>query len=195
MEVEIELGQEKVELIKKIIVSDKKYTDNEDLFDDFFNETYKRSYLIMKSVTNQTSLEAYLKKIATTSIINVLKDSGRVRRTQGGFVPTKETSLDELVSPSEKNFTNVSVNYDFIDLDESPEDLVIKKEIRQTLVDAVTIAHLCNPTKQYMELYQLRYIRGLKQKEIAGELNLSQSEVSKRLLELMEEIKVAFTRA
>ncbi len=85
MEVEVELEQDKIELIKKIITTDKKYVDNEDLYDDFFNETYKRSFLIMKSVKNEASLEAYLRKIATTSIINVLKDSGRLRRTSEGF--------------------------------------------------------------------------------------------------------------
>lgn len=191
----MELEQEKVDLIKKVILSDKKYMDNEDLFEDFFNETYKRSFLIIKTVSNNSSLEAYLKRIATTSILNVLKDSGRVRRTQSNFVPTKEIPLEISDSETGKNYSNIQINYDIIDVDENPEDLAINKEILQTLIDAVTIAHHLNPTKQYMELYQLRYVLGLKQKQIAEELNLSQGEVSKRLLELMEEIKVAFTRA
>ena len=84
----MELAQDKIELITKIIKSDKKYTNNEDLFDDFFNESYKRSFLIIKSVENPLSLESYLRKIVTTSILNVLKDLGRLRRTAEGFVPT-----------------------------------------------------------------------------------------------------------
>lgn len=199
----MELEQDKIALIKKIITSDKKYVDNEDLFDDFFNETYKRSFLIMKSVKNEASLEAYLRKIATTSIINVLKDSGRLRRTSEGFAPTKETSLDELVSsvPSQpqsqpqSKYSNVNINYDVIDLSDGPEEVVIKKEILQKLIDAVSIAHTNNPAKQYMQLYELRYVKGLKQKQIAQEMNLSQGEVSKRLLELIEEVKQEFNRA
>lgn len=191
---EVEVEQEKLDLIKKIITSDKKYTNNEDLFDDFFNETYKRSFIIIKTVKNESSLEAYLRKIATTSIINVLKNSGRVRRTKEGFVPSKEESLDEIVAVPDNKYSNVSINYDIVDLNDGPEEIVIKKEIMQTLADAVSIAHSNNPSKQYMQLYQLRYVKGLKQAEIAKELNLSQSEVSKRLLELMEEVKKAFNK-
>ena len=194
MVVELDLDQEKIELIKKIITSDKKYTNNEDLFDDFFNETYKRSLLIMKTVKNENSLNAYLRKIVTTSIITVLKDSGRVRRTKEGFVSSEETSLDEIITIPENKFSNVQINYDLVDLSDGPEEIVIKKEVMQTLVDAVAVAHYNNPTKQYMQLYQLRYVKGLKQKEISKELNLSQAEVSKRLLTLMEEIKSAFNK-
>lgn len=190
----MELEQEKIDLIKKIITSDKKYTDNEDLFEDFFNETCKRSFLIMKTVKNEASLEAYLKKIATTSIINVLKDSGRVRRGKQGFVATEEKSFDEIISIPDNKYSNVNINYDIVDLSDGPEEVVIKKETMQKLLDAVSIAHTNNPAKQYMQLYQLRYVKGLKQKQIAAELNLSQSEVSKRLLELIEEVKKAFNR-
>lgn len=192
----MELEQEKVDLIKKIITSDKKYTDNEDLFDDFFNEAYKRSFLIIKTIKNEASLEAYLKKIVTTSIINVLKDSGRLRRTSEGFVPTEEKSLEELSAPAfENKYSNVHISYDIVDLSDGPEEVVIKKEIQQKLYDAVNIAHNSNPYKLYMQLYQARYIKGMKQKEIAKELNLSQGEVSKRLLELIEEVKAAFNNS
>lgn len=188
------LKQDKIDLIKKIIVSDRKYIDNEDLFEDFFNETYKRSFIIMKTVQNDASLEAYLRKIVTTSIINVLKDCGRIRRTKEGFTSTEEKSLDEIISISDNKYSNVNINYDIIDLSDGPEEVTIKKETLQKLIDAVSIAHTNNPAKQYMQLYQLRYVNGLKQKEISQELNLSQSEISKRLLELIEEVKKEFNK-
>lgn len=195
---ELELEQEKIDLIKKIILSDKKYVANEDLFEDFFNETYKRSFLVAKTVKNEAALEVYLKKIATTSIINVLKDSGRARRTSEGFVAVQEKSLDEILTTqphiAENKYSNTHISYDIVDLSDGPEEVVIKKEILQSVIDAVSIAHTNNPSKQYMQLYQLRYIKGLKQKEIATELNLSQSEVSKRLLELVEEVKKLFNK-
>lgn len=194
----MELEQDKIDLIKKVILSDKKYIDNEDLFEDFLNESYKRSFLIINTVKNEASLEAYLKKIVTTSIITVLKDSGRVRRTKEGFIPSKEESLDNFTSENDtktNKYSNVNVNYNIVDLQDGPEEIVIKKEVLQTLLDAVMVAHNTNPAKQYLQLYQLRYVRGLKQKQIAQELNLSQSEVSKRLLELMEEVKAAFNKA
>lgn len=192
----MELEQEKVELIKKIITSDKKYTDNEDLFEDFFNETYKRSFLIIKSVKSEASLETYLRKIVTTSIITVLKDSGRVVRTKEGFVPAPvEQPIEPVPEVPLNKYSNVQITYDIVDLRDGPEEILIKKEVLQTLMDAITIAHTNNPAKQYMQLYQFRYVDGLKQKQIAKELNLSQSEVSKRLMELMEEVKSALKRA
>lgn len=191
---EVELEKEKIDLIKKIITSDKKYVDNEDLFEDFFNETYKRSLLVIKTVKNESSLEAYLKKIVTTSILNVLKDSGRVRRSKEGFKKVEEKSLDEIVSIPQNKYSDVNVNYDIVDLSDGPEEVVIKKETLQKLLDAVLIAHTNNPAKQYMQLYELRYVKELKQKDIAKELNLSQSEVSKRLLDLIEEVKKTFNK-
>lgn len=192
----MELEQEKIDLIKKIILSDKKYIDNEDLFDDFFNETYKRSFLVIKTVRNEASLETYLRKIVTTSILNVLKDSGRIKRTSEGFTAVEEKSLEEIIAPSSDNkYSNININYDIIDLSDGPEEVVIKKEIQQKLMDAVSIAHTSNPAKQFLQLYQLRYVKGLKQKQIAQELNLSQGEVSKRLLELIDEVKKEFDKA
>jgi len=192
--VELELEQEKVDLIKQIIKSDKKFFNNEDLFDDFFSETYKRSFLIIKSVKNEASLQSYIRKIVTTAIVTVLKDSGRIRRSGEGFVPVKEESLEKIIEAPKNKYSDVSINYDIVDLTDGPEEIVIKKEVLQTLADAVSVAHNKNVAKQYMQLYQLRYVEGLKQKQIAKELNLSQSEVSKRLLELMEEVKVAFNK-
>lgn len=186
---EVELNTEKLDLIKKIIVNDKKYINNEDLFDDFFNETYKRSFLILKSVKNEASLESYLKKVATTSIINVLKNSGRIMRTKEGFSPIKAEPIEKTIFTPENKYSNISINYDIVDLSDGPEELTIKKEILQKLSDTISIAHSINPAKQYLQLYELRYVKGLKQKEIAKELNLSQGEVSKRLLELVEEVK------
>jgi len=202
----VELAQDKIELITKIIKSDKKYTNNEDLFDDFFNESYKRSFLIIKSVENPLSLESYLRKIVTTSILNVLKDLGRLRRTAEGFVPTKEQSIEQIQAqaPSQpqaqpqpqagNKYAGIQISYDIVDLKDGPEEIVIKKEILQTLIDAVSIAHSKNPSKLYMQLYELRYVKGFKQSQIAKELNLSQSEVSKRLFELMEQVKEAFNQ-
>lgn len=128
----MELAQEKIDLIKKIIKTDRKYSNNEDLFDDFFNESYKRSFLIVKSVENEAALESYLKKIVTTSIVNVLKDSGRVRRTKDGFIPVIEESIEQVISSNISNVTNkysnVQINYDIVDLNDGPEEIVIKKE-------------------------------------------------------------------
>lgn len=190
----MELTQEKLNLIERIIKNDRKFVNNEDLYDDFFNEMCKRSMPIVNTITSDATLEAYLRKIATTSILNVLKDSGRLRRTREGFAQVQNVSLDTTVpQPSpEENYSNVVISYPQVDYDSNPEDIAVQKEILQKIVDAIYLINDAEPDNQYLRIYKLRYDEGMTQKEIASELNLSQPEISKRLFKLMEKVKEAF---
>lgn len=190
----MELTQEKLNLIERIIKNDRKFANNEDLYDDFFNEMCKRSMPIVNTITSDVTLEAYLRKIATTSILNVLKDSGRLRRTRDGFTQVNEVSL-EAHSPqnsSQENYSDVQISYPAVDYDSNPEDIAVQKEILQKIVDAIYLINEAEPDKQYLKIYKLRYDEGMTQKEIASEMSLSQSEISKRLFKLMEKVKEAF---
>lgn len=189
----MELAQEKINLIEKAIKSNRKFVNNEDLYDDFFNETCKRSLPIISAIASDTTLEVYLKKVATSSILNVLKDSGRLRRTHDSYTETKTVSIN---SSGESNsysnvYTDVKVEYEPIDFDNGPEDIAIKNEVVKIVVDSLHQINDAEPDKQYLELYKLRYQEGMTQQEIASELNLSQSEVCKRLFKLMQKIKLS----
>lgn len=184
----MELAQEHLELIKRIIKADKKFQNNEDLFDDFFNETCKRSLSILETIDDHEALEAYIRKIASTAIVVVLKNMGRVRRTHQNYVSTREMEVQPVEMKS-ANLDNIAVNYNFITIPKNPEDIVVEKELLQSVYDSVVIAHSQNIEKQYLQLYELRYVEGKKQAEIARDMNISQSQVSKRLFELMEAVK------
>lgn len=192
----MEFTQDKIDLIERIIKNDRKFANNEDLYDDFFNETCKRSLNIVKTITSDATLEAYLKKIANTSILNVLKDSGRLRRTKEGFTPTKEVSIEQLQNEHNSNTGNIYANtkiiYEPVNIKETPEDILLKKEILQHVLVSLEKINNDNPDKKYLQIFKLRYDNGMTQKEIAAEMDLSQSEVSKRLFKLMEKIKQAF---
>lgn len=183
----VNLEQDKLDLIEEIIKSDRKYSDNEDLYEDFFNETCKRSMGIINIVSSDTTLRAYIKKIATTSILNVLKNSGRMRRTKSGFVPTQEVSIED-----SDNYKNIEISYMNFGVEESPEDIAVQKDIIKQVFDAVSRVAEEDSEKQYLQIYKLRYDKGMTQKEISEELGLSQSEVSKRLFKLMENVKKSF---
>ena len=188
----MELAQDKIDLISKIIKNDRKFANNEDLYDDFLSETCKRSLLIVKTVTSDSTLEAYLKRIATTSILNVLKSEGRLRRTREGFTPVKSVPLETTTPSSVPDYSNIQIQYEPVDIQDTPEDVVAKKEILQIIVDTVAEVDSTEPEKNYLKLYYMRYEKGMTQKEIAEELSISQSEVSKRLFRLMEKVKLAF---
>ncbi len=190
----MELAQDKLDLIEKIIRNDRKFVNNEDLYDDFFNETCKRSFLIVNTVTSNETLEAYLRKIVTTSILNVLKSEGRLRRTRSGYMSTNEVPLESSVTETVPDYSKIQISYGPVEIQETPEDIVIKKDILQKIVDSVNKIDEEDPQKDYYKLYYLRYEKGMTQNEIAGELNLSQSEVSKRLFRLLDKVKQAFNQ-
>lgn len=192
----MELAQDKINLIEKLIRNNRKFVNNEDLYDDFFNETCKRSLPIISTISSDATLEVYLKKVATTSILNVLKDSGRLRRTRESYISTDEVPLSTVSTVSTNSYSNVYANinieYEPIDFDNGPEDTAVKNEVLQMVIDSIHRINNAEPEKQYLELYKLRYHEGMTQSEIAQELNLSQSEVSKRLFNLMKKVKKAF---
>ncbi len=185
----MDLAQDKLDLIEKIIKNNKKFSNNEDLYEDFFNETCKRSLGIVNIVTSDIALEAYLKKIASTSIINVLKDSGRLRRTKSGYIPSNELLTDETIS---NKFNEIEVSYWNFNIEFSPEELAVQKDTIKQVANLINKINEEDTNKQYLQIYKLRYDNGMTQKEISKELGLSQSEVSKRLFKLMKKVKESF---
>lgn len=186
---------EQRQLIEKFVRANIKFEGNEDLFEDFCNEAYQKSYIIFNSSSSIQKIESYVQKVVNTSIIGVLKDSGRLKRTSTGYIRTREIPLDEVkhlepvTVPLVQKDLPKEYSYEIEDPKIGIEENTIKKDLLQRIADAVCIVHGDNPGKCYMELYQARYIRGMKQREIAEELNISQSEVSKRLIELSKLIK------
>lgn len=186
----MELAQDKINLIEKIIKNDRKFVNNEDLYDDFFSEACKRSLPILNTVTSDVTLEAYLRKIVTTSILNVLKNEGRLRRSKNNYMSVTEMPLETTTLLTD--YSKISITYEPVDIQETPEDLAVRNDILKRIVDIVYDIDKDAPDKNYLNLYCLRYEKGMTQNEIANELNISQSEVSKRLFKLMNKVKQAF---
>ena len=177
------LVEEQRSLIEKIVRSNKNFKGNEDLLEDFCSEAFQKCYLIFNSSSNIQKVESYVSKVVNTSILSVLKNSGRVRRTNSGFVPTKEIPVPEFSSSTVVKPTILGPEFimDFPDPKSSAEEVLITKDCLQRICDAVCVIHKEVPS---YDLFYLRYFKGLKQNEISKSLNLSQSEVSKRLMQL-----------
>lgn len=197
---ELDTLQEQRDLIERLIKSNNKYFGNEDLLEDFCSETYKRSHSLFESVDIK-DIENYIAKVANTAILNVLKDNGRVRRRKESYVSTKEILInpipskpkdEESVSYENPNVIQSDFVYEIADPKDSFEEKIVRKDLLQKVVDIVLVAQKNNPSKEYLKIFYLRYVKELKQKEIASEINLSQSEVSKRLIEISEIVKAHF---
>lgn len=184
------LVDEQRDLIGKIVRENKNFPGNEDLFEDFCSEAFQKSYMIFNSPAGIEKIESYVTKVVHTSVLSVLKNSGRVRRSASGFVPTKEVKIDDLnvkVSPEVKGSSFVSGREfisEFPDPKENVEDVLITKDCLRRIVDAVCVIHKELPGQLFFDIFYLRYVKGMKQSEAAKVLNISQSEISKRLLKL-----------
>lgn len=183
------LTQDKTLLIEKYIKSNRKYSSNEDLYEDFYNETCKNSYALLSTVKSASALELYLQKVVSTSMINVLKGAGRLRRTGQGYKSLDTVSYDDVVDEYNEKFVSGSVEYRSIDIAESPEDLFVKREILKNIAKTLNEIDTAEPSEKYLEIYKLRYEKGLTQREIADIIGISQSEVSKKLFKLMSKVK------
>lgn len=197
----MEITQEKIDLISKIIRGDRKFQNNEDLFEDFLNETCRRSVAIIGAIENETTLEAYLRKVVTTSIISVLKDSGRLRRSKSGYMTTTEVPI-ETVSSAETSkggdsfsslpvidYESFTTGYDSVNIPLNPEDNAIHNEVVNFIADTLERINEEEPEQRFMDIFILRYDKCLTQKQMAEELGISQSEVSKRIYDLIDRVK------
>ena len=183
------LTPEKKLLIEKCIKNNKKFQNNEDLYDDFFNETYKNALSLLKTVSSESTIELYLKRVVTSSMINVLKDSGRLRRTSQGYQATPSVPIDSVLDTYNPEYLNTRIIFKNVQLEDNPEDALIKRELLKNITRILNEIEKKEPDKQYLTLFKLRYEDGLTQNEIALKLGISQSEVSKKLFKLMAKVK------
>ncbi len=183
------LTPEKKLLIEKCIKNNKKFQNNEDLYDDFFNETYKNALSLLKAVSSESTIELYLKRVVTSSMINVLKDSGRLRRTSQGYQATPSVPIDSVLDTYNPEYLNTRIIFKNVQLEDNPEDAFIKRELLKNITRILNEIEKKEPDKQYLTLFKLRYEDGLTQNEIALKLGISQSEVSKKLFKLMAKVK------
>ena len=178
------LIEEQRSLIEKIVKADKNFSGNEDLLEDFCSEAFQKSYMIFNSSSNINKIENYVKKVVHTSIVGVLRNSGRVRRSTDGYIPTKEVKVPDFSSKTITKLTGHEFVLDFPDPRDSVEEILITKDCLQRIADAICIIHKEVPNQLFLDIFYKRYVKGEKQSEIAKTLNLSQSEVSKRLMRL-----------
>lgn len=196
--------QEQRTTIERLVRLNNKYIGNEDLFEDFCSEAYKRSYTLFDN-NEIKNFESYLAKVVNTSILTVLRTSGRIRRHSNKYVSTNEILMDptpakQFLQENVPAVENVVIQeqpvylYNVTDPKNDFEEKIVRKDLLQKVVDIVLIAHRNNPNKEYLRIFFLRYVKEKKQREISEITNLSQSEISKRLLEIAEIVKSHFNK-
>jgi RNA polymerase sigma factor (sigma-70 family) len=171
-------------LIESIIRKNPRFTGNEDLVDDFCSETFKRAYSIISSFNDINNFDLYLNKVASTAIIEVLRNSGRLRRASSGYQKVKEEPKGFMYElDGDKN-----IAFDIPDPAPNFEDALIQEEEIKTIRDIILQIDAKEKNKRYLDIFSLRYIKNMNQAQIATEIGISQGEISKRLTELAKKI-------
>ncbi|MFH0702594.1 MAG: sigma-70 family RNA polymerase sigma factor [bacterium] len=182
----MELAQEYRALIENIIKRNPRFYGNEDLADDFCSETFKRCYSIISSLDNIKNFESYLNKVASSAILDVLKNHGRLRRSKDGYVQVQEvfTSAPGVYAVDDEE----NLLYDIPDPAVHVEEIIIQQEEIKKIKNIIFRIDSEKKNKKYQDIFILRYLKGLNQSEISSELGISQGEVSKRFAELVKKI-------
>lgn len=206
---------EQRELIENIIKQHPLYQGHENLMERFCAEVYKKSYLLLDSVSNIDSLKNYLVKVADTSITSVVAslpqadvtdiiplkrgaaaDFGMPRPDNSLKEIKKSISNDSIVSlHRQQNTTPASqpqiqdVYASLIDPDEFFSDKNTNPALAENILEIIDTLDLGNPGKKYGEIFAMRYVQNLHQSVIARRLKLSQADLSKRFCELVKLVK------
>lgn len=179
----MEFTQEHRQKIEKIIKTNPRFSGNEDLVDDFCSETFKRSFSIISSLDNINNVNAYLSKIASSAILSVLKDSGRLRQTKDGY-----KKIEHILTTAYSSDENGNIAFDIPDINDDFEEEIISQDEMNHIKNIILKLDKEKKEKRYFDLFQLRYIIGKKQSEISEDFGISQGEISRRLTELAQKI-------
>lgn len=202
------MNKEQRDLIENVIRQHPLYVGHEGLTELFCTEIYKKSYLLLNSVSNIASLKNYLVKVADTVIANVIKESADIKLpcipvAEKNIKKINEVAVNHEESPEVKKTQSLVVslhkNSSIEDVESSymglidPDEFFPEKHtsdtVAKSIIRIVNKLDIAYPNEKYADIFHLRYVQKLHQSAIARKLKLSQSDLSKRFYELVKLIK------
>ena len=169
------------EIIEKIVTSNKRFSGNEDLYEDFCSEAMEKSLFLLQRTSEIDKISAYLNRLVSNAMLGVLKSSGRITRSADGY-----KNAAHLSSPLENPLDN-----GFLDIKDpaiSFIDKITEEETLSEIYNCILKFDREQPEQKFGMIFYMKYVEGKKQREIASALGMSQGEISKRLFDLMQKI-------
>ena len=201
-------------LIESVIRESPKFIGHEDLLDIFCEAIYKKSYLVIDAIRDIPRLRRHLTMISDGCMdsiirekqkfddIEIYKQPKRTKSKQDIVSVKKPTPLDfedetdrNIEKKQKENIVNLkeeiqnAERYDAVSMLIDPLEFCPQKRVSEHTVDRlINIVKQINrqyPQKRYYEIFYLRYIKKYRQAAIAQEMQISQIELSKRFVELI----------
>lgn len=179
--IKLVITQEHKGIIERLVTSNKRFAGNEDLFEDFCAEALEKSLFLLNKTTEIDKVASYLNRIVSNAMINVLKTSGRVARSAAGYKNISQYSVP-LENPLDNGFLDIK------DPAISFVEKITEDETLGEIYECILRLDRKEPEQKFGLIFYMKYVENKKQREIASALNISQGEVSKRLLDLMQKI-------
>lgn len=207
------LSEEHRALIEGIIRQNPNFTGHDELLNSIIESVYKKSYLLLDSVSNVENLKAYLKKVAENSINSALKFQKNEEEQDSSpiFQSLHDKNIeDEILTDEKVKFEDITpkkrepVQIIGLKGKENSKNEVLKKY--SSLIDPIeffpkipqnpaNLPHIISalkelnsqyPNKKYGAIFKMRHIHNLRQATIARKLKISQSDLSRRYCEMVK---------
>ena len=201
-------------LIESVIKESPKFRGHEELMDIFCEAIYKKSYLVIDAIRDIPRLRRHLTMICDGCIDSIIREKQKFddikiykqpknTKSKKDIVSVKKpTALDfedDIEKRIEKKQKNILINlkeeiqnserYDAVSMLIDPLEFCPQKRVSEHTIDRlINIVKQINrqyPQKRYYEIFYFRYIKKYKQATIAQEMKISQIELSKRFVELI----------
>ena len=197
------LVQTKIEyqkVIEQIVGQNKLFKGNEDLFEEFCSEIYKRTYLVLPTKNDIKEIIEYVTIISNKVIQDVLVQHERPTELKDekseenivNYVIDRHKYVDETDYDDEEEIRVTNNPYKDYSLVGDPLYPIVRKNLRpkmKKLASAIYEIHMQMPEKLYFQIFYYKYCKGLEQAEVAKKTGISQGELSRRLLSLIQIIK------
>lgn len=183
------INSEQRELIEGLIKQNQRFKGHEDMLDLICAEVYKKSYLLLDSVSNIESLKKYLVRVVDNTVLSLIK------RSNSSFGSKKIVSLDSVKvnhnkksNKIEKQDVNIEEENDNIEDDIEPQVQEDIKEVREVNQPTEEIIEQSNPYEGLidpLEIFPKEPTSDLQAKRIIDAIvKLDEQEPNKKYLEI-----------
>lgn len=160
-------------LIIEVITQNERYRGNEDLLKYIYDDVITRLGGILETINDETVVRSYIERIVKLSVITTVKKRSLLLTSPSANPPESENKkssgyYDELTFPQENKALRADVD--------AEQEAKLASEIIE-LADKY-------PQKEFIKLYNLRFVENKSLEAISDELNVSQAQAAERLFEL-----------
>jgi len=183
------ITQEQKEFIENVIKECQGYKGHEYLLDEFCNEVIRRAYSFVSKQNELDSIKVYLKRIANTAIIDVIKNSINQTGSYKSADRDCDGQEDLYIGYEFDENGDIALNYDISFEEVSGKQVCLSESQINQIKEIICNIDENNNSGFYKNIFELRYLKGLNNSDIAEKLEIEDLDVDKKLLFMLNKVK------